>query len=151
MPNQTSTMQSITLDQQERAVLSALADVLIPAGEGFPSASQAGVAGDGLEKVLSCRAELADALRSVVTFARTRNAFEAVAELKKTEPALFGALAEFAAGAYFLNDAVCARLNYHGQTPRPIETRADYLDDDLLQSVIDRGPIYRPTPAGKSK
>jgi hypothetical protein len=37
-------------------------------------------------------------------------------------------------------------INYHGQTPQPIPTEPDYLEDGLLESVIGRGPIYRPTP-----
>ena len=35
----------MTFDDQDRALLAQLADVLIPAGENMPSASQAGVAG----------------------------------------------------------------------------------------------------------
>jgi hypothetical protein len=42
-------IQTMTFDASERTVLAGLADVLIPAGEGFPSASQAGVAGEGLD------------------------------------------------------------------------------------------------------
>ena len=43
----------MTFDPTERAVLAGLADVLIPAGEGgFPSASEAGVAGQVLDEVL---------------------------------------------------------------------------------------------------
>ena len=49
----------MTFDSNERAVLAALADVLIPAAEGFPAASQAGVAGGGLDAVLSFRPDLA--------------------------------------------------------------------------------------------
>ena len=43
-------------------MLAQLADILIPAGEGRPSASDAGVAGDGLDRVLSFRPDLADGL-----------------------------------------------------------------------------------------
>jgi hypothetical protein len=32
------------------------------------------------------------------------------------------------------------------QTPQPIPTEPDYMEDGLLESVIGRGPIYRPTP-----
>ena len=136
----------MTFDESERAILARLVDMLIPAGEGFPSASEAGVTGDGLNQVLASRPDLAGTLKSILALARGRDPSDVVAELKKTDPVLFAGLAEFVPGAYFLNEQVRARLNYHGQTPRPIDSRPDYLDDGLLQSVIDRGPIYRPTP-----
>ncbi|MCI0536000.1 MAG: hypothetical protein L0Z50_12310 [Verrucomicrobiales bacterium] len=136
----------MTFDERERAILADLADVLIPAGEGFPCASAAGVAVEGLDLVLACRPDLAAALKSILAFALGRNPRDTIAELKKAEPALFAALAEFVPGAYFLNEQVRHRLNYHGQNARPIDHRPDYLGDGLLQSVIDRGPIYRPTP-----
>jgi hypothetical protein len=133
-------------DTEERAVLAALADVIIPAGEGFPSASQAGVAAEGLDQVLSFRPDIADPLKGLLASSRGRPPAEVVAELRKNNPAGFGLLAEIVPGAYFLNPQVRVRLGYAGQGPRPIDPRPDYQDDGLLQSVLDRGPIYRATP-----
>jgi hypothetical protein len=135
----------MSLTAAERARLAALADVLIPAGDGFPAASQAGVAAEGIDQVLAVRPDLEEPLRTLLAAAE-RPAAEAVAGLKAARPDLFGALAEAVPGAYFLNPEVRRRLGYGGQSPRPIDPRPDYLDDGLLQSVIDRGPIYRPTP-----
>jgi hypothetical protein len=70
----------------------------------------------------------------------------AVANLRANHPAAFGVLAEFAAGAYFLNPVVRDAIGYAGQTARPIDPAPDYLENGLLDSVIRRGPIYRPTP-----
>jgi hypothetical protein len=136
----------LNFDANERAVLAALADVLIPAGEGFPSASDAGVAGEGLDHVLAFRPDLAAGLKKLLASAHGRPPSELVAELQRNDPAAFGLLAELVPGAYFLNRQVRARLGYEGQNSRPIDPRPDYLDEGLLQSVIDRGPIYRPTP-----
>jgi hypothetical protein len=136
-------------DSDERAVLAGLADILIPAGEGFLSASEAGVASDGLDRVLSFRPELAVDLKRILKSAEGQPAVEFVAGLRVKDPAGFGILAELVPGAYFLNAQVRAKLGYHGQDPRPINPRPDYLDDGLLQSVVDRGPIYRPTPEHK--
>lgn len=133
-------------NSHERSLLAALADVLIPAGDGFPSASEAGVAADGLDQVLSFRPDFAEGLKKLLTAAEGRPAPEFVASLRANDPAGFGLLAELVPAAYFLNTDVRAKLNYHGQGPRPIDPRPDYLDDSLLQSVLDRGPIYRPTP-----
>lgn len=135
----------MTFDANERSVLAGLADVLIPAGEGFPSASEAEVAGEGLNQVLSVRPDLAAGLKQLLVSARGRPPVEVVADLRKSDPAGFGILAELVPGAYFLNPQVRERLGYHGQGPRPFDPRPDYLEDDLLQSVMNRGPIYRPT------
>ena len=51
-------------------------------------------------------------------------------------------------GAYFLNPAMREAIGYPGVEARPIDPDAppDYLEDGLLDSVIARGPVYRPTP-----
>jgi len=136
----------MNFDADQRAALAGLADVLIPAGDGFPSASQAGVAAEGLDQVISFQPGIAAGLMSVLENSKALPPAEAVADLQKNDPAVFGVLAELVAGAYFLNPLVRARLGYTGQGPRPIDPHADYLDDGLLQSVVGRGPVYRPTP-----
>ncbi len=136
----------MTFAATERSVFAALADVLIPAGHGFPSASEAGVAGEGLDQILAVRPDLAAGLKNILEQAEGRNPAEFVAELQTKDPASVGVLAEIVPGAYFMNPRVRAALGYDGQTPRPIDPGPDYLDDGLLQSVIDRGPIFRPTP-----
>src|SRR5262245_19043035 len=140
-----------SFDANERAVLAGLADVLIPAGEGFPSASEAGVAGEGLDQVLSFRPDLTAGLKKLLASAQGRPAAEFVEKMRQTDPASFGILAELVPGAYFLNLKVRAKLGYHGQKARPIDPRPDYLDEGLLQSVIDRGTIYRATPNAGTK
>lgn len=49
-------------------------------------------------------------------------------------------------GAYLIR--VWRRLGYPGRKPTPVlDDEADfYLDGGLLEPVIARGPIYRPTP-----
>ena len=136
----------MNLTSAERQLVAALADLLIPAGSGFPSASEAGVANEGLDQLLAVRPDLRDSLKSILLRAKDRPPSEFLQELQSNDPAAFGVLAESVPGAYFLNPDVRARLKYDGQSPRPINPRADYLDDGLLQSVIDRGPVYRPTP-----
>ena len=137
----------MTFEATERVVLAALADVLIPAGEGFLSASEAGVAAEGLDQLLSFRPDLAAGLRKLLRLARGHPAAQFLRELQTNDPPGFSFLAEIIPGAYFLNPQVRAKLGYHGQDPRPIDPRPDYLDDGLLQSVIDRSAIYRCTPS----
>lgn len=136
----------MTFDSKERALFGALADILIPAGDGLPSAGAAEVASEGLDQVLAVRPELGEVLKRVLTSSADSAPSDFVSQLKSKDPSSFGLFAELVAGAYFLNPQVRARLGYDGQSAKPIDPHADYLDDGLLQSVIDRGPIYRPTP-----
>ena len=138
----------MNFDSAERSLLAGLADILIPAGDGFSSASEAGAAGEWLDQVLAVRPELVEGLKKILKLAHLRAPAESVAELQANDPAAFGVLAEAISGAYFLNPKVRAALGYDGQTPRAIDPRPDYQDDGLLQSVIDRGPIFKPTPSG---
>ncbi len=137
---------SPAIDAAGRAVLAGLADVLIPAGPGFPSASEAGVAGDGLDRVLAARPDLAEGLAGVVRRAKGKEPRAAVAELQAGDPDGFGILAEVVPGAYFMDPRVREAIGYHGQGPRPIVPAESDIAGALLQSVIDRGPIFRPTP-----
>ena len=66
----------MTFDATERAVLAGLADVLIPAGDGFPSASEAGGAGQVLDEVLSVRPDLAAGLKKLLASAKGKPAAE---------------------------------------------------------------------------
>jgi hypothetical protein len=136
----------MNLTSAERQLFAALADLLIPAGNGLPSASEAGVANEGLDQLLAVRPDLLDSLKNLLLRAKVCSPAEFLHELQTNDPAVFGVLAESVPGAYFLNPDVRAKLKYDGQSARPIDPREDYLDDGLLQSVIDRGPIYRPTP-----
>jgi len=137
----------MSFTRQERERLAELADILIPAAAGYLSASQADVAGSGLDQVLSTCPEMAAGLRNLLLKVGNDDAATAVGNLRMNHPTAFGVLAEFAAGAYFLNPAVRESIGYAGQTPRPIDLRSDYLENGLLDSVVRRGPIYRPTPA----
>ena len=136
----------MTIENKDRSTLAGLADVLIPASAGFPSASQVGVAAEGLDQVLAVRPDFAKPLKVILQSAKGRNPAEVVAQLQDENPASFAALAEIVAGAYFMNPQVRVAIGYHGQVPQPLASRPDHLNDGLLQPVIDRGPIYRPTP-----
>jgi hypothetical protein len=136
----------VSFDPARRAVLAGLADVLIPASDGMPSASAAGVAGQGLDQVLAAVPGLGPSLADVLVRAEGRDPAEVVASLARTDPAACGVLTEVVTAAYFLNPEVRRAVGYAGQGPSPLDPRVDYMEDGLLESVIRRGPIYRPTP-----
>jgi hypothetical protein len=136
----------VNFDPAQRAVLAGLADVLIPAGDGMPSASAGAVAEEGLNKVLAAVPDLGASLADVLAKAKGREPAEVIAGLARTDPAAYGILAEVVTAAYFMNPDVRKAVGYTGQGPSPIDPRVDYMEDGLLESVIKRGPIYRPTP-----
>ena len=136
----------MSFDPSQRAVLAALADVLIPAGDGMPSASAAAVAEEGLNQVLVAVPSLATGLADVLAKAKGGEPAEFIASLSRTDPAAHGILTEVVTAAYFMNPDVRKAVGYAGQGPSPLDPRVDYMEDGLLESVIKRGPIYRPTP-----
>jgi hypothetical protein len=136
-------MSDTTAAALDRETLAALADLLIPEADGMPSASQAGATGAWLDEVLRVRADLEEPLVQLTEAARGRDAGHEVERLRAEQPELFEALTTAVAGAYFMNDKVRERLGYPGQQAKPLERD---LDLELLQPVIDRGTIFRPTP-----
>ena len=136
----------MSFDPSQRAVLAGLADVLIPAGDGMPSASAAAVAEQGLNQVLAAVPSLGAGLANVLARAKGREPAEVVASLAQTDPAAYGILTEVVTAAYFMNPEVRQAVGYAGQVASPLDPRVDYMENGLLESVIKRGPIYRPTP-----
>lgn len=133
-----------SIGKDERRTLAALADQLIPAGHGMPSASDAGVAGQGLDELLASRPDLVDDLQRVLRDA----AKDPLAFLRRSmaEPdgVDFAVLATVVPGAYYLDAGIRARLGYPGQEAIPIpDPSLDPEDETLLRSVVERGPIFR--------
>src|SRR5439155_1813731 len=88
--------------------LAALADALIPAAGGMPSASEADATGKWIDRALAARPDLAP------SFTRALGAGD-VKHLQKDDPEAFAALAELVSGAYYMNVKVRKRIGYPGQ------------------------------------
>jgi hypothetical protein len=136
---------TIDLDRER---LGELADALIPAGAGMPSATEAGAVGEWLDAVLRARPDLAVPLGAVAAATAGMPAADALAALPRHDPGAWAAFTTAVPAAYFMNPDVRARLGYPGQQAVPIDPDAppDYLEDGLLDSVAARPPVYRPTP-----
>jgi hypothetical protein len=136
------------ISDSRRAQLGAIADQLIPAGSGMPSASEAGVAGQYLDEVLAARPDLAAPLDDTLASVDGLSATDALAVLRENADG-WGVLTAVVPAAYFLNPAMRSAIGYPGLEARPIDPdlAPDYLADGLLDSVVARGPVYRPTPA----
>jgi hypothetical protein len=138
----------VTPDQ--RAVLAALADVLVPAAEGMPAASEVRVHERWIDRALAARPDLEDELLATLEAAAGREPAAEVERLRTREPARFEALSLLVTGAYYLHPRVRKLIGYPGQRRNPAypDEAEWYLRDGLLDPVIGRGPIYRPTPGG---
>ncbi|GAA1786838.1 hypothetical protein HC028_26435 [Planosporangium flavigriseum] len=134
------------LGDASRARLAELADVLIPGGSGLPSASAADVAGQWINRVLAAHAGLAEAVAQVLAIPGAPDEV-----LRNLDREAFETFAFAVAGAYFMNPTVRNALGYPGIAPRRMpsaEGEAEYyLEDGILNPVIERGPIYRQAPA----
>jgi hypothetical protein len=137
---------SATIGDAERATLERLADRLIPAGDGMPAASEAGVAGRWLDVVLQARPDLVDPLLAVLRGAAGEDPGAAIDRL--VDDGGFNVLAEVVPNAYYMNPDVRERIGYPLQQAVPIDPD-DGTDDEalaLIASVRGRGTIFRPTP-----
>lgn len=135
-----------------RSTLAGLADVLVPAVDGMPAASEAGVTGKWLDRVLGVRPDLEPLLARVLAGAEGAEPAGEIRRLEREDPAALELLALVVVSAYYLNPKVRRLIGYPGQkaTP-PFPDESDYyLRDGLLDPVLERGPIYRPTPGPAS-
>ena len=136
-----------TLTQQQRQTLAGLGDELIPSAEGMPSASEADVHGDWVDRVLEVRPDVAENLIRVLDAASGQDPMEEIRRLNSDSPEDLATLGLVVTGAYYLNSRVRQAIGYPGQKPNPpYPDEADYyLRDGLLDPVVERGPIWRPT------
>jgi len=132
-------------DDKLRVWLGAVADDLIPAADGMPAATEVGVTGSQLDLVLAVRPDLARALNRAWVLAGEHLPGPALRLLADLDPRAHQAVLEIVAGAYYTSDLVKRLLGYTGQQPVPVrpEDYPAYLAEDLLDRVVDRGPVHR--------
>jgi hypothetical protein len=135
------------LDPRRRAMLARLADQLIPEAGGMPSASAAGVAADGLDRVLASRPDLLEPLLGLLDRAGDGEPAATVARIQRDRPSDFDALFIAVAGAYYTSTEVRRLTGYTGQIARPVDSSAG-IEEDLLEPVRQRGPCYRRVDEG---
>lgn len=138
----------IKLDLTDRDRIAAIADTLMPGGDGLPLPSEIDIQHHWIDEALAAAPALAGSLSFVLGV--DASPADIVEDLRSNEPEVFMALTFLLSGAYFLHPTVRKALGYEGQaipeTP-PLEGEAEYfLEDGLLEPVIARGRIYRPTP-----
>jgi hypothetical protein len=141
-------MSAPLVDDALRERLRVLADVLIPAAHGMPAASEVGVAGAQLDRVVAARPDLAVAARAALDWIDLDDVEGSLDRLEAADPGLHHLLLLTIVGGYYIHPDVRARLGYDGQVP--VEVRPEiipaYVEEGLLDGVVGRGQIYRPVP-----
>jgi hypothetical protein len=138
------------LTPDQRDSLSSLADLLLPRTADMPSASEIGIGHEQLDRVLAARPDLEVPLKEIAD-AESRTDSRATLELLRRHlPRQYRAFCEYVVGGYFMSKTVRGLLNYKGQEAQPIDVYElpSYLEDETLQRVVDRGPIYRTASPG---
>lgn len=136
------------ISQAQRKTFAGIADVLIPEAEGMPSATQAGAHQDILDRVVELRPDLRPAFFRGLNAVAGQDPATAAEHLNSNDPEALGAIGTLASAGYYMLPEVRQRIGYPGQENRPIaiEKEPAYIKNGMLQQVIDRGPIFRPTP-----
>jgi hypothetical protein len=136
------------LDDALRARLAEFADVLIAGGAGLPSASAADVQGKWIDRTFAARPDLVPIVHEVI--GRPGDPAAELGRIRTEEPQLFDDFSHAIAGAYLMVPKVRKGLGLPGNAPKRKPAYPDeaehYLGDGILDPVIERGPIYRPTP-----
>lgn len=134
-------MDIVLLDSNQRSVLSTIADLLIPATDEMPSATDAGVPENLIDMVLGYREDLVAAFLDALTACSGKDPSKALDELSGNSPEKFEALSLLISAAYFQSAKVKAALNYD-PAPRAVNDDVDtYID--MLADVVDRGFTIR--------
>ena len=140
----------LSLDRDRRATFTSVADHLIPAAHGMPSAGD--VIGDvRLRFVLSARPDLLEPLRAALRPELGSDPAERLSRLERDEPDVRGALLLVVVGGYYTDTDVRARLGYPGQEAKTLASWKvpPYIEEGLTDRVLARGPIWRDPATGR--
>lgn len=138
------------VDDGARARFAEIADLLIPAAHGMPSAAEI-VRDDRLRFVLRARPDLAAPFAAALRPELGDATGARLAVLARDEPANLAALQLVLVGAYYTDKSVREGIEYPGQLA--IEVRSweipPYLEEGLIDAVLARGQVWRDPNTGK--
>ena len=128
----------------------AIADRLIPAGHGMPSAAEV-VTADRLRFVLDARPDLVAPLAVALGPELGEDVATRLEKLENEDPMALAALQLAIVAGYYTDGGVRERIGYGGQQAIPVdaETRPAYVEEGLIDAVIGRGPRWRDPATGR--
>jgi hypothetical protein len=138
------------LDAARRATFTAVADHLIPAAHGMPSAGDV-VDDVRLRFVLTARPDIVDPLTAALRPELGSDPEARLDALERDEPAHHSALLLAVVGGYYTDRDVRDRLGYPGQEAKQLYSWKvpDYVDEGLIDKVLARGPVWRDPATGR--
>ena len=142
---------AVDLGRERLARLAAIADHLIPAAHGMPSAA-AVISEPRLRFVGQSRPDLLEPLRRALRSELGDDPGARLGALAEHDPEALAALQLVIVAGYYTDADVRERLGYPGQVAKPVSALdyPAYLEEGLLDRVIERGPIWRDPTAGSS-
>ena len=140
-----------TVSDHARTALATIGDFLIPEAHDMPAASAMGVGAGQLDIVLRSRPDLAPLLERGLGEADLSDVEDLVSRLQVDDPAAYDAMTLAIVAGYYMHPEIHERIGYQGQVAKDVQRMSEreiYLEGlmELAQKVVDRGPIYRPTP-----
>lgn len=141
----------------QRELLRAILNRLIPASGSFPGAGDLGIA-SYIEKVIGQSAELrrlfAQGLAQIEITCQPPSGQEfsdlsdhqkdtALRHVEATNPEFFGALVTHTYSGYYSNPVVIRLLGLEVRPPQPQGYKLEPLDLGLLDTIKERGPLYK--------
>ena len=138
-----------TLDAEAHATFASIADALIPAAHGMPSAADV-VSDDRIQFVLNARPDLLGPLRSALR-AGLGDVRARLDTLQRDEPANLAALQLVIVGGYYTDKQVRALIGYPGQMAIELKSwlYPAYLEEGLIDALLARGPAWRDPETGR--
>jgi hypothetical protein len=127
------------LSQHDRNALRAAMDEIIPAGEGMPSASEAGAL-EYLERVMRQEAEVANDIRSLLAELKL---YTTLSEFEAKAPPKFARLRDFVYEAYYTQPEIWHRLGYHNYPTDHTGPHMQAFDEAILAEVRRKPKFYR--------
>ena len=141
--------EATTLTSDERALLARVADHLIPAAHGMPSAADV-LTDERLRFVLNARPDLVEPIRAALRAGLEDDPAARVAGLAERDPAALGALQLAIVSGYYTDKRVRELIGYPGQVALSIRSWEvpPYVEEGLIDTVLARGPVWRDPATG---
>jgi hypothetical protein len=139
----------VALDAGALQTFARVADHLIPAAHGMPSAADV-VTDDRLRFVLRSRPDLLESINAALR-PELGSDVEARLEALAAEPASLGALQLAVVAGYYTDRRVREVIGYPGQMAIEVKSWLvpDYIEDGLIDAVLARGAVWRDPRTGK--
>jgi hypothetical protein len=142
--------ERVGLTDAERATLAAVADALIPAAHGMPSAATV-LTDERLRFVLTARPDLLQPIRDALRADLGDDARTRLDTLQRNDPGALGALQLAIVAGYYTDKQVRELIGYPGQAALTIRSWEvpPYVDEGLIDAVVARGPTWRDPATGR--